>query len=99
MEAIITSFANSIIANGTITEAHILLGIFIVTIIALRKTQGSGIKPDDYEEISAKITEVQQHIADIDSKLDSNAADLDQLHTDIIEIKFKLEEINAKIQL
>lgn len=99
MEALITSFANSIIANGTITEAHILLGIFIVTIIALRKTQGPGIKPDDYEEISTKITEVQQHIADIDSKLDSNAADLDQLHTDIIEIKLKLEEINAKIQL
>ena len=72
MDTIITSLANSILSGGAITEVHIILGLFIITIISLRKTKppSSGNSSGIYDDLSTKIDDLQQKIKDLNVKND-----------------------------
>ncbi len=99
MEAIITSLVNSALTSGTLSEVHILVGVFIISIIALRKINFDKSPRFDYDAINIKLEELQQNIDDLSFKSDISAKDLENIRADITDIKLKISEISAKMQL
>lgn len=98
METIIASFADSIISNGTISEAHILVGIFLVTIIALRKSNQAQERDEgDVDDIKADIEDLHRCVKEISSRIDMTNKDIEMIYNRLTEIVAKLESMDSKM--
>lgn len=98
VESLINSVAMSALESGAISEVHILVGLFIVTIIALRKTsQHHSQTQTDVTDLSTKLDDVQRKLTDLELKVEIGISDIEQIRTDIAEIKLKIAGINTKL--
>lgn len=98
MDQIITAIANSMLASGTVSEAHILLGLFVITIIALRKSRQNQVPQDRYEDIVESLDSIQAKLKDLSDRNEITAGDIESLHSEILEIKNKIDAIDLKLQ-
>lgn len=98
MDQIITAIADSMLANGTVSEAHILLGLFVITIIALRKSRQNPVPQDKYEDIVEALDSIQAKLKDLSDRSEITAGDIESLHSEILEIKNKIDAIDLKLQ-
>lgn len=98
MDQIITAIANSMLASGTVSEAHILLGLFVITIIALRKSRQNQVPQDRYEDIVESLDNIQAKLKDLSDRNEITAGDIESLHSEILEIKNKIDAIDLKLQ-
>lgn len=98
MDQIITAIANSMLASGTVSEAHILLGLFVITIIALRKSRQNQVPQDKYEGIVEALDNIQAKLKDLSDRNEITAGDIESLHSEILEIKNKIDAIDLKLQ-
>ena len=98
MDQIITAMANSMLASGTVSEAHILLGLFIITIIALRKSRQNQVPQGKYEDIVEALDNIQTKLKDLSDRNEITAGDIESLHSEILEIKNKIDAIDLKLQ-
>lgn len=90
MESIITSLANSMLESGTISEVHILLGVLIVTVIAIRKSKQYTPNTPDISDVSSKLDDIQNKLKDLTAQSEITAGDISAIHDDIVEIKSRL---------
>ena len=98
MDQIITAIANSMLASGTVSEAHILLGLFVITIIALRKSRQNQVPQDRYEDIVESLDNIQAKLNDLSDRSEITAGDIESLHSEILEIRNKIDAIDLKLQ-
>lgn len=98
MDQIITAIANSMLASGTVSEAHILLGLFVITIIALRKSRQNQVPQDRYEDIVVALDNIQTKLKDLSDRNEITAGDIESLHSEILEIRNKIDAIDLKLQ-
>lgn len=91
MEAVITSIINSVLASGTLSEAHIILGIFVVTIIALRRPR----KETKNEETKDDITD-DLEVKTLESDITALRTDIELLRNDIQELRTRLDLLRRK---
>lgn len=98
MDQIITAIANSMLASGTVSEAHILLGLFVITIIALRKSRQNQAPQVKYEDIVESLDNIQAKLNDLSDRSEITAGDIESLHSEILEIRNKIDAIDLKLQ-
>ena len=98
MDQIITAIADSMLASGTVSEAHILLGLFVITIIALRKSRQNQVPQDKYEDIVEALDNIQAKLKDLSDRNEITAGDIESLHSEILEIKNKIDAIDLRLQ-
>lgn len=98
MDQIITAIANSMLASGTVSEAHILLGLFVITIIALRKSRQNQVPQDRYGDIVEALDNIQAKLKDLSDRNEITAGDIESLHSEILEIRNKIDAIDLKLQ-
>lgn len=98
VEAILTSLANSMLESGTISEVHILLGILIVTIIAIRKSRQYPPQNQNIDTISTKLDSIQNKLDDLSAKSEVTENDISMLRDDMAEIKSRLAALHLELQ-
>lgn len=96
MESIIASLANSMLESGTISEVHILLGVLIVTIIAIRKSKQYVPANQDISNIAGKLDEISTKLKDLAERSEITANDITEIHNDISEIKSRLASLEVE---
>ena len=96
METIIASLANSMLESGSISEVHILLGVLIVTIIAIRKSKQYAPITDNISEMSTKLDEISSKLKDLAMQSEVTAGDIAAIHDDITEIKTRLASLEVE---
>lgn len=74
------------------------MGIFLVTIIALRKSNQAQERDEgDVDDIKADIEDLHRCVKEISSRIDMTNKDIEMIYNRLTEIVAKLESMDSKM--